>query len=130
MEERFKNCDIIIKLIVLFVLIYLVVVPNKNYAPQPINTPFYVCKEDSLQEVIKRMEIDKETQEDGWDNKERRYESILFEYQYGLDHLKNNQPEAYREFHRILAHKEYYSHEDERENTKRLKNVDTMDLWR
>ena len=43
-----------------------------------------------------------------------------FEYDYGLDHLKHYRPESYKDFHRILSHKEYYSHEDERENKKRL----------
>ena len=78
------------------------------------------CKEDSLQNVINQLQIDIENEEDGWDNKEKRYEQALFEYQFGLEHLKNYQPEAYKEFHRIIGHKEYYSHETERENKKIL----------
>jgi hypothetical protein len=78
------------------------------------------CKEDSLQNVINQLQIDFENEEDGWDNKEKRYEQILFEYEYGLDHLKNYQPLAYREFHRILSHKENFTRQDEQENIKRL----------
>jgi hypothetical protein len=78
------------------------------------------CKEDSLQNVINQLQIDFENEEDGWDNKEKRYEQILFEYEYGLDHLKHYHLESYKDFHRILSHKEYYSREDERENKKRL----------
>jgi gas vesicle protein len=80
-----------------------------------------ICKEDSLQNVINQMKIEYENQEDGWDSKEKRYEQVLFEYQIGLDHLKNYHSDAYKEFHRILGFKENYSHETERENKKRLK---------
>jgi hypothetical protein len=79
------------------------------------------CKEDSLQNVINQLQIDIENEEDGWDNKEKRYEQILFEYEIGLEHLKNYHTESYKEFHRIIGYKENYSHEVERENKKRLK---------
>ena len=82
-----------------------------------------VCKEDSLQSVINQLQIDLENEEDGWDNKEKRYEQILFEYEFGLDHLKHYHTNAYRDFHRIIGYKENYSHEIERENKKRL-NID------
>jgi hypothetical protein len=78
------------------------------------------CKEDSLQNVINQLQIDFENEEDGWDNKEKRYEQILFEYEVGLEHLKNYHTESYKEFHRIIGYKESYSHEVERENKKRL----------
>lgn len=81
------------------------------------------CKEDSLQNVINQLQIDFENEEDGWDNKEKRYEQILFEYEIGLEHLKNYHTESYKEFHRIIGYKESYSHEVERENKKRL-NID------
>ena len=81
------------------------------------------CKEDSLQNVINQLQIDIENEEDGWDSKEKRYEQILFEYEIGLEHLKNYHTESYKEFHRIIGYKESYSHEVERENKKRL-NID------
>ena len=80
-----------------------------------------ICREDSLQNVINQLKIDIENEQDGWDDKEKRYEQILFEYQYGLDHLKHYHSDAYKEFHRIVGYKENYSSETERENMKRLK---------
>ena len=66
------------------------------------------------------MEVDLESEESGWDTKERRYEEVIFEYEYGIDHLKHYHPEAYRDFHRIISHREQYSRKDERENKERL----------
>ena len=79
-----------------------------------------ICKEDSLQNVINELQMDLKMQSDGFDSKERRYEDVIFEYEYGIDHLKNYQPQAYREFHRILSHKENFNRQDEQENIKRL----------
>jgi hypothetical protein len=90
-----------------------------NDKPTPVVTTT-ICKEDSLQNVIIELQMDLKMQSDGFDSKERRYEDILFEYEYGLDHLKNYQPHAYREFHRILSHKENFTRQDEQENIKRL----------
>ena len=90
-----------------------------NDKPTPVVTT-NICKEDSLQNVINELQMDLKTQSDGFDFKERRYSEILFEYEYGVDHLKNYQPQAYREFHRILSHKEYFSRQDEQDNIKRL----------
>jgi len=88
-----------------------------------------ICKEDSLQKVINQLQVDIETIEDGWDNKEKRYEEILFEYEYGLSQLKQYHLESYRDFHRIIGHKERYNIETERENKKRLNHGNSMDLW-
>jgi len=90
-----------------------------NDNPTPVVTTT-ICKEDSLQNVIIELQMDLKMQSDGFDSKERRYEDILFEYEYGLDHLKNYQPQAYREFHRIISHKENFTRQDEQENIKRL----------
>ena len=79
-----------------------------------------ICKEDSLQNVINELQMDLKMQSDGFDAKEKRYSEILFEYEYGIDHLKNYQPHAYREFHRILSHKEIFNRQDEQDNIKRL----------
>lgn len=78
------------------------------------------CQDDSLRMVIGDLRGTLETEEDGWDSKERRYEEILFEYEYGINHLKNSHPSAYKEFHRIIGYKEMYTKETERENIKRL----------
>ena len=78
------------------------------------------CKDDSLQSVINQLQGELEIEEDGWDKKENRYEDILFEYEYGMNHLKETHPNAYREFHRIIGYRERYSRDVERENKKRI----------
>ena len=90
-----------------------------NDKPTPVMTTT-ICKEDSLQNVINELQMDLKMQSDGFDSKERRYENVIFEYEYGIDYLKNYQPHAYREFHRILSHKESFNRQDEQENIKRL----------
>ena len=90
-----------------------------NDKPTPVVTTT-ICKEDSLRNFIIELQMDLKIQSDGFDAKERRYEEIIFEYEYGVDHLKNYIPHAYREFHRILSHKEYFSRQDEQDNIKKL----------
>ena len=83
-------------------------------------TPTTICKEDSLQNLVNELKMDLKMQSDGFDSKEKRYSEILFEYEYGIDHLKIYQPHSYREFHRILSHKEIFNRQDEQDNIKRL----------
>jgi len=114
--------DLLIRIfsgIIIVVLLTIIAIskPNGIVAPTP-NTN--VCKEDSLQNVINQLQIDFENEENSWDNKQRRYEQVLFEYEFGLEHLKNYHTDAYKEFHRIIGYKESYSHEIERENKNRL----------
>ncbi len=90
-----------------------------NDKPTPVLTT-NICKEDSLQNVINELQMDLKMQSDGFDSKEKRYSEILFEYEYGINYLKDYQPQAYREFHRILSHKENFTRQDEQENIKRL----------
>ena len=90
-----------------------------NDEPTPVVTTI-ICKEDSLQNVINELQMEKKLLSDGFDSKEKRYSEILFEYEYGIDHLKIYQPHAYREFHRILSHKEIFNRQDEQDNIKRL----------
>jgi hypothetical protein len=75
---------------------------------------------DSLNSVVDSLQMEIFSLEDGFDYKEHRYEEVLFEYEFGISYLKDYHPKAYRDFHRIIAHKERYSHEIERENSKRL----------
>ena len=106
--------------VIIIVLLTIIAIrkPHNMIAPST-----NICKEDSLQSVINQLQIDLENEEDGWDSKERRYEQILFEYEFGLDHLKHYHINAYRDFHRIIGYKENFTHEIERENKKRL-NID------
>jgi hypothetical protein len=123
MENRDTMTSVIIGISVIVLLIIIAVNKPHNMVPPPITKN--ECKEDSLLNVINEMKIDIEHEEDGWDEKEKRYESILFDYEFGLDRLKNYHPDAYKDFHRIIGYKEKYSHETERENKKRLK----FDKW-
>ena len=75
---------------------------------------------DSLTRVVDSLQTEIFTIEDGFDYKEHRYEDVVFEYELGLSYLKDYHPKAYKDFHRIIAHKEKYSHEIERENKKTL----------
>lgn len=105
--------------IIIILLIIIAVREPHDMVPTPIQ--MNECKEDSLRQVISDLQIVLENEEDGWDSKEKRYEDILFEYEFGVDRLKETHPDAYREFHRIIGYRENYSHEVERENKKRLK---------
>jgi hypothetical protein len=103
--------------VIIIVLLTIIAIRQPHdMIPPPIET----CKQDSLQNVINELQMDLKMQSDGFDSKEKRYSEILFEYEYGLDHLKNYQPHSYREFHRILSHKENFSRQDEQDNIKRL----------
>lgn len=79
-----------------------------------------ICKEDSLQNVVNELQMELKMQLDGFDSKERRYDDIIFEYEYGINYLKDYQPQSYKEFHRILSHKEIFNRQDEQDNIKRL----------
>ena len=103
--------------VIIIVLLTIIAIRQPHdMIPPPIET----CKQDSLQNVINELQMDLKMQSDGFDSKERRYEDVIFEYEYGIDHLKNYQPQAYREFHRISSHKENFNRQDEQENIKRL----------
>ena len=75
---------------------------------------------DSLQTKIDSLQMEFQSQAQKFDNKEKKYKEILFEYELGIDRIKNYHPRAYEDFHRILAYREDYSREAEIENKKRL----------
>jgi hypothetical protein len=117
MENR--NNVLMISLIAVVVLLSWGLTKNFNEHNASI-VETKTCKEDSLKTIIESLKHELEAQDNGFDSKEKRYENILFEYEFGLEHLKNYHPEAYKEFHRIVGYKENYSRETERENKKRL----------
>ena len=124
-----KNNILIIILLAVVILLSWGLTKDFNERNAPLAHNSTICKQDSLQIVIDSLKneyeslVEEKTMlEDGFDFKERRYEEILFEYEYGIDHLKNYHPEAYKDFHRIIAHKEKYTKRDERENKERLLN--------
>jgi len=91
---------------------------TNNTIIEPIKAT--TSKSDSLQNVVDSLQIELEQQANGFDSKEKRYEDVLFEYEFGIEHLQNYHPEAYRDFHRIIGFKERFRRSDEIENKKRL----------
>ena len=75
---------------------------------------------DSLQNVVDSLHAELDSQAKMTDSKEKKYKEILFEYELGIDRIKNYHPRAYEDFLRILAYREDYSREAEIENKKRL----------
>jgi len=115
MENKKDILLIVLSLIIIFLSVKVFETNDNNVAPIA-----HVCEEDSLKSLVNELLMQKELDENGWDDKEIRYEQVIFEYQFGLEHLKQYHPEAYKEFHRIIGYKEKYTHETERENKKRL----------
>ena len=79
------------------------------------------AKVDSLKNVVDSLQSEIFFLEDGFDDKEHRYEDVIFEYEMGMSYLKDYHPKAYQDFHRIIGMRERYSAELERENNKTLK---------
>lgn len=115
---------ILVKIIVPFIIGFivfqlffqLVLKPDINKISQSTE----ISKTDSLQNVINDLQIELSQKNQEWDKAEERYRLALFEYEYGVDAIKTKYPDAYREFHRIIAFKENYNRVDEIENNKRL----------
>ena len=78
------------------------------------------AKVDSLKNVVDSLQTEIFFLEDGFDDKEHRYEDVIFEYELGISYLKDYHPKAYKDFHRIIGMRERYSAELNRENSKRL----------
>lgn len=77
---------------------------------------------DSLQDVINGLQAQIEAKDEEFDEREVKYRDIISEYEIGIGYIKEYHNEAYRDFHRILSHKESFRREDEKENTERLTN--------
>lgn len=89
--------------------------------PVETNTNTSVVEVDSLKDVISNLEIELNNEREKWDNVEKNYRTTIFEYEYGINGIKETHPDAYKEFHRIISLKEEYNRVDEIENKKRLK---------
>ena len=92
-----------------------------NNKPKEIKTN-QISQTDSLQKVVDSLQIELESQSKRFDIKEKQFNKVIFEYEFGIEWLEKYHPKAYEEFHRVLAYKEDYSREDEIENKKRLKS--------
>jgi hypothetical protein len=97
--------------VALFQLIFWTIIKPKP-TPEPITTE---CKADSLQSVIDSLTSDYEIQREGWENKEKRYENIIFHYQYGLGYIKDYDPATYKKIIRIAMIREDFSYNVEEE---------------
>lgn len=116
-----ENKDRSVLIIGAFVSLFGVFISLMYFNDKPnVVTPTTICKEDSLQNVIIELQMELKMQSDGFDSKEKKYDEIIFEYQWGVDYLKYYHTQAYRDFHRILSHKEIFNRQDEKENIKRL----------
>ena len=73
---------------------------------------------------MSNLQVELESQAQKFDNKEKEYNKIIFEYELGIDRIEKYHPKAYEDFHRILAYREEYSRIDEMENKKRLKKYE------
>ena len=96
----------------LYQLIFWALIHPTNTPPEPITTE---CKADSLQSVIDSLTSDYEIQREGWENKEKRYENIIFHYQYGLGYIKDYDPATYKKIIRIAMIREDFSYNVEEE---------------
>jgi hypothetical protein len=95
-----------------FQLLFHLVIKSNDTPPEPITIE---CKTDSLQNVIDSLTSDYEIQREGWESKEKRYENIIFHYQYGLGYIKDYDPATYQKIIRIAMIREDFSYDVEKE---------------
>ena len=124
---RTTNILAIILVITIIIIAYGL---SRNSSEKQITTISY-NNVDSLQRTIDSLQLEIKLQGDGFDNKELRYEEIIFRYELGIEHIKHYHREAYEEFVRISQFKERYDRETEREFKERnnLKTIKINEKW-
>ena len=124
---RTTNILAIILVITIIIIAYGL---SRNSSEKQITTISY-NNVDSLQRTIDSLQLEIKLQGDGFDNKELRYEEIIFRYELGIEHIKHYHREAYEEFVRISQFKEHYDRETEREFKQRndLKTIKINEKW-
>ena len=124
---RTTNILAIILVITIIIIAYGL---SRNSSEKQITTISY-NNVDSLQRTIDSLQLELKIQGDGFDNKELRYEEIIFRYELGIEHIKHYHREAYEEFVRISQFKEHYDRETEREFKQRndLKTIKINEKW-
>ena len=119
MEDTHKfgdNMKIILSLITGIMIFQLVWWASTYKKDDIVQEPLTIeCKADSLQSVIDSLNSEFETQREGWENKEKRYENIIFHYQYGLGYIKDYDPLTYQKIIRIAMLREDFSYDVEKE---------------
>jgi hypothetical protein len=101
--------------------------PKNTPIVEEVNTNELLVENQKLKSENDSLNAELQHTNQFFDKKEKKYKEILFEYELGIDRIKNYHPNAYEDFHRILAYKEDYSREDEMENKKRLKSINNAD---
>ena len=124
---RTTNILAIILVITIIIIAYGL---SRNSSEKQITTISY-NNVDSLQRTIDSLQLEIKLQGNGFDNKELRYEEIIFRYELGIEHIKHYHREAYEEFVRISQFKERYDRETEREFKERnnLKTIKINEKW-
>ena len=124
---RTTNILAIILVITIIIIAYGL---SRNSSEKQITTISY-NNVDSLQRTIDSLQLEIKLQGNGFDNKELRYEEIIFRYELGIEHIKHYHREAYEEFVRISQFKERYDRETEREFKQRndLKTIKINEKW-
>jgi hypothetical protein len=110
------NMKIILSLITGIMIFQLVWWASTYKKDDIVQEPLTIeCKADSLQIVIDSLNSEFEIQREGWENKEKRYENIIFHYQYGLGYIKDYDPLIYQKIIRIAMLREDFSYDVEKE---------------
>lgn len=122
-KHYLEYSPIVLAIVIVFLIAWGLSVNETNTSNVTPNKENYEIKNhtiDSLQNVVDSLQIEIRMLEDGFDDKEYRYEDVISEYEVGLSYLKDYHPNAYKDFHRIIGMKERYSNELKRENNKKL----------
>ena len=123
MNNSFKAVTFFLLGSVLWLGIYISILkPNIKPVVEETNTNQLLVENQKLKSENDSLSAELQSLAQKFDNKEKQYKQILFEYELGIDRIKNYHPNAYEDFHRILAYREDYSREAEIENKKRLKD--------
>ena len=123
MNNSFKAVTFFVLGSIIWLILYVSVIKPKNTPiVEETNTNQLLVENQKLKSENDSLSAELQSQAQRTDFKEKKYKEILFEYELGIDRIKNYHPNAYEDFHRILAYREDYSREAEYENKKRLKD--------
>lgn len=120
MENR--NNILMVSLITVVILLSWGLTKNFNESKQPVEVKLYVCKEDSLQSVINELVEQRRVERNQFDLSEKKSDSIIRDYEFGLDFIKQNHREAYKDFVRYSMLREEYDRAIEEEFNARVRN--------
>jgi len=123
MNNSFKAVTFFVLGSIIWLILYVSVIKPKNTPiVEETNTNQLLVENQKLKSENDSLSAELQSQAQRTDFKEKKYKEIVFEYELGIDRIKNYHPKAYEDFHRILAYREDYSREAEYENKKRLKD--------